>query len=268
MSKTPSALLFLIRGIIVIKLHQEPLKLLIRWKKIKNQLSRSIPWLTLRRWIVMGIDTSSSFDPTQRLQSMGPEKDSNKDSEKLEESSMSGATSTRKALKVEVERGSTDSLLKNDFAKKPFKDESNKKLDASGDFPQGKVWKPVLKTDEIAKEKGMQLPLPFFFFFFFYFYFLNPPTFSNINVGVKSMITQHLNKENTRWVFIPNSSPDIWTGAGYRKANNNNNGIPFDSVKPSNNNQQFNPNSDDNKVNSKPTTYPALPNSISPTSDC
>ncbi|AFQ04081.1 MgPa adhesin [Mycoplasmoides genitalium M6320] len=42
------------------------------------------------------------------------------------------------------------------------------------------------------------------------------------------MITQHLNKENTRWVFIPNFSPDIWTGAGYRKANNNNNGIPFE----------------------------------------
>ncbi len=53
------------------------------------------------------------------------------------------------------------------------------------------------------------------------------PTFSNINVGVKSMITQHLNKENTRWVFTPNSSPDIWTGAGYRKQGNNN-GIPFD----------------------------------------
>ncbi len=81
------------------------------------------------------------------------------------------------------------------------------------------------------------------------------------------MITQHLNKENTRWVFIPNSSPDIWTGAGYRKANNNNNGIPFDQVKPRNGSTPFNPNSDDNKVNSKPTTYPALPNSISPTSD-
>ncbi|WWB74365.1 adhesin [Mycoplasmoides genitalium] len=89
------------------------------------------------------------------------------------------------------------------------------------------------------------------------------------------MITKHLNKENTRWVFIPNSSPDIWTGAGYRKGNDNNNGIPLTSVKPSsNNNQQFDPNSDDNKVTSgggsakKPTTYPALPNSISPTSDC
>ncbi|WP_462216067.1 adhesin [Mycoplasmoides genitalium] len=87
------------------------------------------------------------------------------------------------------------------------------------------------------------------------------------------MITQHLNKENTRWVFIPNSSPDIWTGAGYRKDASNTNGIPFDSVKPSNNNQQFNPNSDDNKVTpaggtqTKKTTYDNLPNSISPTSD-
>ncbi|WP_462214664.1 adhesin [Mycoplasmoides genitalium] len=85
------------------------------------------------------------------------------------------------------------------------------------------------------------------------------------------MIT-HLNKENTRWVFTPNSSPDIWTGAGYRKANNNNNGIPFEQVKPSNNSQQFNPNSSENQVtpaggSSKSTTYPALPNSISPTSD-
>ncbi|WP_462217400.1 adhesin [Mycoplasmoides genitalium] len=85
------------------------------------------------------------------------------------------------------------------------------------------------------------------------------------------MITQHLNKENTRWVFIPNSSPDIWTGAGYRKANNNNNGIPLTSVLPSS--TPFNPNSNDNKVTpaggtqTKKTTYDALPNSISPTSD-
>ncbi|AFQ03512.1 MgPa adhesin [Mycoplasmoides genitalium M6282] len=36
MHKTPSALLFLIRGIIQIQVvHQEPLKLLIRWKKMK-----------------------------------------------------------------------------------------------------------------------------------------------------------------------------------------------------------------------------------------
>ncbi|WP_462217949.1 adhesin [Mycoplasmoides genitalium] len=68
-------------------------------------------------------------------------------------------------------------------------------------------------------------------------------------------------------MFIPNSSPDIWTGAGYRKANNNNNGIPFEQVKPSNSSNTFDPNSSDNKVNSKPTTYSFLPNSISPTSD-
>ncbi len=81
------------------------------------------------------------------------------------------------------------------------------------------------------------------------------------------MITKHLNKENTRWVFTSGSTPDIWTGAGYRKASNNN-GIPFEQVKPSSSSSTpFNPNSDDNKVNSKPTTYPALPNSISPTSD-
>ncbi|WWB79798.1 hypothetical protein V4Q72_00380 [Mycoplasmoides genitalium] len=92
-------------------------------------------------------------------------KDSNKDSEKLTEttSSMSsgGATSTRKALKVEVEKqsGSTDSLLKNDFAKKPLQHKENSgtdvKLDASGEFANEKAWKPVLTTDEITREKGM-----------------------------------------------------------------------------------------------------------------
>ncbi len=99
------------------------------------------------------------------------------------------------------------------------------------------------------------------------------PTFSNIGVGVKSMITKHLNKENTRWVFTPGSTPDIWMGAGYRKQGNNN-GIPFDSVKPSNGSNPFNPNSNDNKVTpaggtqtKKSTTYTHLPNSISPTSD-
>ncbi|MEG3641974.1 adhesin [Mycoplasmoides genitalium] len=108
------------------------------------------------------VEATSTFNPTQRLQSMGPEKDSNKDSEKLSEamSSMSsgGATSTRdKALKVEVEKqsGSSDSLLKNDFAKKPFKDESNKKLDATSEFANDKAWKPLLTTEQIAREKGM-----------------------------------------------------------------------------------------------------------------
>ncbi|WP_462214687.1 adhesin [Mycoplasmoides genitalium] len=87
------------------------------------------------------------------------------------------------------------------------------------------------------------------------------------------MITHHLNKENTRWVFTPNSSPDIWTGAGYRKGNDNNNGISFEMVKPSNSSTPFNPNSSENQVTpsgssaKKTTTYSFLPNSISPTSD-
>ncbi len=210
---------------------------------------------------------------------MGPEKDSNKDSEKLAESmsSMSGmATSPRKALKIEVKRGSNvnqGELQSNDFAKKPFKDESNKKLAATSEFANDKAWKPLLTTEQIKDNRGMgafsnspspstsasSTPLP---------------TFSNIGVGVKSMITQHLNKENTRWVFTPtNSSPDIWTGAGYRKANNNNNGISLTSVLPSSSSTPFDPSSMENKVtpsgssSAKKTTYTHLPNSISPTSD-
>ncbi|MEG3613334.1 adhesin [Mycoplasmoides genitalium] len=61
-------------------------------------------------------------------------------------------------------------------------------------------------------------------------------------------------------MFIPNSSPDIWTGAGYRKDASNTNGISLTSVLPSNASNTFNP-------TSKPTTYTHLPNSISPTSD-
>ncbi len=114
------------------------------------------------------VDTSgSTFDPTKRLQKDSPVKDSNKDSEKLSEttSSMSsgGATSTRaKALKIEVEKGSNvnqGELAKNDFAKKPLKHKDNSgtevKLDASGEFAGEKAWKPVLKTDEIEKNRGM-----------------------------------------------------------------------------------------------------------------
>ncbi|WP_422392172.1 adhesin, partial [Mycoplasmoides genitalium] len=55
------------------------------------------------------VEATSNFDPTQRLKSGSPVKDSSKTGEKLTEttSSMSGmATSTRKALKIEVERGS------------------------------------------------------------------------------------------------------------------------------------------------------------------
>ncbi len=187
-SKTPSALLFLIQWIIQIRELVEPLKLLIQWKTQKNQQSRSIPWSTLRRWIVMEVESSSSFNPTQRLQKESPMKDTGKMGEKLQEtmSSMSSgmATSTRKALKIEVERGSKvnqGELQSNDFAKKPLKHKNSSgevKLDSQKDFPQGKVWKPVLTTEQIAREKrmGMPTPPPFFFFFFFFFYFLfHPP---------------------------------------------------------------------------------------------
>ncbi len=88
------------------------------------------------------------------------------------------------------------------------------------------------------------------------------------------MITQHLNQQNTRWVFIPNSSPDIWTGVGYRvESSSQKNGIPLTSVLPiSSSSNTFNPTSAENQVTSggtqtKKTTYDALPNSISPTSD-
>ncbi len=110
------------------------------------------------------MESSSSFNPTQGLQKDSPVKDSNKDSEKLAESmssmSSGGATSPRKALEVEVEKqsGSTDSLLKNDFAKKPLKHKNNSgevKLAATSEFANDKAWKPLLTTEQIAREKGM-----------------------------------------------------------------------------------------------------------------
>ncbi len=83
--------------------------------------------------------------------------------EKLQEtmSSMSsgGATSTRdKALTIEVERGSqSDSLLKNDFAKKPLKHKDNSgtdvKLEAEKEFTE--AWKPLLTTEQIKDNRGM-----------------------------------------------------------------------------------------------------------------
>ncbi|WP_462218458.1 adhesin [Mycoplasmoides genitalium] len=108
------------------------------------------------------VESSSSFNPTQRLQKDSPVKDSNKDSEKLslaDGGSMSsgGATSTRKALKIEVEKGSSgsDTLSKSDFAKKPLKHKNSSgtevKLEAEKDF----AWKPLLTTEQIAREKGM-----------------------------------------------------------------------------------------------------------------
>ncbi|WP_238532014.1 adhesin [Mycoplasmoides genitalium] len=109
------------------------------------------------------VEATDSFNPTQRLQKDSPMKDSTKTGEKLQEtmSSMSGdgATSTRKALKVEVERGSKvnqGELLKNDFAKKPLKHKENSgevKLDASGEFTE--AWKPVLTTEQIKDNRGM-----------------------------------------------------------------------------------------------------------------
>ncbi|WP_462216121.1 hypothetical protein [Mycoplasmoides genitalium] len=113
------------------------------------------------------VESSSSFDPNQGLKKESPVKDSNKDSEKLTEttSSMSSgsmATSTRKALKVEVEKGSKvnqGELQSNDFAKKPLKHKNSSgtdvKLEAEKDFPQGKVWKPVLTTEQIKDNRGM-----------------------------------------------------------------------------------------------------------------
>ncbi|WP_462218451.1 adhesin [Mycoplasmoides genitalium] len=112
------------------------------------------------------VEATSTFNPTQRLKKDSPVKDDSKTGEKLSEamSSMSsgGATSTRKALKIEVERGSNvnqGELAKNDFAKKPLKHKNSSgtevKLDASGEFAGDKAWKPVLKTDEIEKNRGM-----------------------------------------------------------------------------------------------------------------
>ena len=74
--------------------------------------------------------------------------------------SSGGATSTHKALKIEVERGSqSDSLLKNDFAKKPLQHKNSSgtdvKLDASGEFAGDKAWKPLLTTEQIKDNRGM-----------------------------------------------------------------------------------------------------------------
>ncbi|AFQ04511.1 MgPa adhesin [Mycoplasmoides genitalium M2288] len=49
-------------------------------------------------------------------------------------------------------------LQSNDFAKKPLKHKENSgevKLEAEKDFPEGKVWKPVLTTDQLSKNRGM-----------------------------------------------------------------------------------------------------------------
>ncbi|MEG3613048.1 hypothetical protein V4Q74_00315 [Mycoplasmoides genitalium] len=127
-------------------------KVVVEYHNLNNQVVKES----------LEVEATDSFDPTQGLKSDSPMKDSNKDSEKLEESSMSGATSTRKALKIEVERGSSDSLLKNDFAKKPLKHKNSSgtdvKLDASGEF--AKAWKPLLTTEQIKDNRGMGMPTP------------------------------------------------------------------------------------------------------------
>ncbi len=112
------------------------------------------------------VEATDSFDPTKRLQKDSPMKDSNKDSEKLSEamSSMSSgmATSTRKALKIEVEKGSNvnqGELQSNDFAKKPLQHKENSgtevKLDATSEFAGEKAWKPLLTTEQIKDNRGM-----------------------------------------------------------------------------------------------------------------
>ncbi len=73
--------------------------------------------------------------------------------------SSGGATSTRKALKIEVERGSKvnqGELQSNDFAKKPLKHKDNSgevKLEAEKDFTE--AWKPLLTTEQIKDNRGM-----------------------------------------------------------------------------------------------------------------
>ncbi len=117
----------------------------------------------------MEVEATSTFNPTQGLQKDSPMKDDSKTGEKLSEamSSMSSgmATSTRKALKIEVERGSqSDSLLKNDFAKKPLQHKENSgtevKLDAQKEFANDKAWKPLLTTEQIKDNRGMGMPTP------------------------------------------------------------------------------------------------------------
>ncbi|WP_462218590.1 adhesin [Mycoplasmoides genitalium] len=111
----------------------------------------------------LGVDTSgSTLIPPKGCKKIVQWRIQTKTGEKLSladgGSSGSMATSTRKALKIEVERGSqSDSLLKNDFAKKPLKHKNSSgtevKLDASGDF--AKAWKPLLTTEQIKDNRGM-----------------------------------------------------------------------------------------------------------------
>ncbi|WP_445997773.1 adhesin [Mycoplasmoides genitalium] len=113
----------------------------------------------------LGVDTSgSTLIPPKGCKKIVQWRIQTKTGEKLSladgGSSGSMATSTRKALKIEVERGSqSDSLLKNDFAKKPLQHKENSgtevKLDASGEFAGDKAWKPLLTTEQIKDNRGM-----------------------------------------------------------------------------------------------------------------
>ncbi|WP_462217319.1 hypothetical protein [Mycoplasmoides genitalium] len=133
-------------------------KVVVEYHNLNNQVVKES----------LEVEATSNFDPTQRLKKESPESDSSKTGEKLalaDGGSMSSgmATSTRKALKIEVESGSSDSLLKNDFAKKPLKHKDNSgevKLDASGEFGDNKAWKPLLTTEQIKDNRGMGMPTP------------------------------------------------------------------------------------------------------------
>ncbi|WP_462218057.1 hypothetical protein [Mycoplasmoides genitalium] len=117
----------------------------------------------------LGVDTSgSTLIPPKGCKKIVQWRIQTKTGEKLSladgGSSGSMATSTRKALKVEVERGSSDTLSKSDFAKKPLQHKENSgtdvKLDASGEFGDNKAWKPLLTTEQIKDNRGMGMPTP------------------------------------------------------------------------------------------------------------
>nr|WP_265736583.1 hypothetical protein [Mycoplasmoides genitalium] len=205
----------------------------------------------------LGVEaTQSSFNPTQRLKKDSPMKDTGKMGEKLSETMLHrwvvvGLHPLARPLRLRWKKAvmstkanyNPTTLLKNRLKTGVDYRADNKKEGDGGDLdflPWIGNGKPFSNSPS-PSSSASSTPLP---------------TFSNINVGVKSDITKHLNKENTRWVFIPNFSPDIWTGAGYRKANNNNNGIPFDQVKPSNGSTSFNPTS---AGGTQPKKQPPIP---------
>nr|WP_237711649.1 hypothetical protein [Mycoplasmoides genitalium] len=58
---------------------------------------------------------------------------------------------------MEKQSGSSDTLTKSDFAKKPLKHKDNSgtdvKLEAEKEFTE--AWKPVLTTEQIKDNRGM-----------------------------------------------------------------------------------------------------------------